>query len=369
MLVYLSEAARMAIRKVQVEFRGIRKYAGSADKICSNVIRGCFNQDKNYFMTSSGHFSEFYCRDFGWCAESLVKLGYRDQVIATLDYAIAIFERHGRVEQSISPAGSAFTFPKVYSPDALAFLVHALAVSHADILVGKYKSFLESEVRRYFDVVVDKKTGLVKRRVHFSSMKDYSIRSSSCYDNVITGLLSSELTKLGLKNPLKRYDYAALLKKHFWTGDYFLDDLSGRREVCGDANVLPFWSGLIDDKRMLKKAVDAIRKTGLDKPFPLKYTAKRIQNQKMISYEWFAGDYERDAIWAHVGLMYIDVLSRIDRGAAKKCLRQYNSQILRHKNFLEVFDRNGRPFKTLFYYSDEGMLWAANYSVLHKRLF
>ena len=42
----------------------------------------------------------------------------------------------------------------------------------------------------------------------------------------------------------------------------------------------------------------------------------------------------------------------------------YKNLIEKHGNFLEVFDANGKPFSTPFYYCDSGMLWAANYLVL-----
>jgi hypothetical protein len=367
-LIYFGEAYRMFIRRVQVSWGGIRKYDGDPKRICNQIIDDCFDDENNYFRTSSGHFCEFYCRDFGWSAESLVSLGYKRQVVMTLERAISIFCRHGKVEQSISPGGTAFTFPNRYSPDALAFLIRALRVLGDRKMVAKYRNFLESEVLRYFKAVIDKKTGLVKKDAHFSSMKDYSVRSSSCYDNAITGMLSNDLDALGLPNPFSNYDYALLLKEYFWKKEYFLDDLSGREEVCGDAQVFPFWTGVVKDKHMLKKAIRSVHTAGLDSPFPLKYSSDALANQSMICLEFFAGDYERDAIWAHVGLLYIQVAAQVNMSLARKLLKKYEDNILLHKNFLEVYDRDGKPFKTLLYYSDEGMIWAANFLALKKML-
>ncbi len=317
----------------------------------------------------SGHFCEFYARDFGWCTESLLLLGYRKEVISTLDYALSAFQRHGKVEQSINPAGRPFTFPGgKYSPDALAFIARSLRLTADRKLIVKYRDFLNSEVKRYFELVIDRKTGLVRKDRSFSSMKDYSIRQSSCYDNVMTAMLSFDLDALGLPNPFKRWDYHRLIIKHFWTGKYFLDDLSGSKAVCGDANVLPFWSGVVTDKSTLKKAAASMMREGLDKPFPLKYTHRRFSGQKMIGKEIFAGNYERDAIWPHVGLMYIKVVALLDKGLARHYLSQYEKQVLLHKNFLEVYDRDAKPFKNFFFHADEGMLWVANFLWLKKEL-
>ncbi|MBN1793010.1 hypothetical protein JW826_04985 [Candidatus Woesearchaeota archaeon] len=358
----------MFFRRIRVLFFGIKRYSGSPESICRQIIESCYDHEKRYFRVSAGHFCEFYCRDFGWCAESLVKLGYKKQVISTLAYALSIFEKHGRIEQIISPGGKAFTFPQVYSPDALAFIVRSLKVAGDKSLVERYRFFLEKESLRYFDAVIDKNTGLVRKDCHFSSMKDYSVRSSSCYDNVMTAMLREDLAFLGLANPFKKYDYASLLKKHFWTGSYFLDDLSGGKDVCGGANTLPFWSGIIHDPVMRKSALASVMKEDLNKPFPLKYASSREKAHKMIRLEVFAGDYERDAVWAHIGMMFIAVAAKTDKKIAVGYLNAYRKLVLEHKNFLEVFDRRGKPFKTALYYSDESMLWAANYLLLEKEL-
>jgi hypothetical protein len=369
-LLLASEALRMFLRRLDVAFNGVEEYGGSAEKICSQIIKDCYNHKKDYFMTSNGHFSEFYCRDFGWCTESLIGLGYRREVISTLAYALQAFKRHGSIEQSINPSGKPFTFPSnKYSPDALAFLVHSLRLANATYLINKYKRFLDEEIKKYYELVIDPSTGLVRKDKSFSSIKDYSVRQSSCYDNCVTGMLAQDLAQIKvLDNPFAKHghDYSRLLMKHFWTGEYFLDDLSGDKRICGDANYMPFWTGLITDKKILAKAIASVQKEGLDKLFPLKYTAKRHEKQKMIPLELLAGDYERGSVGAHLGMMFIKVAAMHDPALARNYLLQYKEKIEENHNFLEVYDTNGKPFKTLFYYSDEGMLWAANFLCMSK---
>lgn len=367
--LYLSEVMRMFLRSLRAETKGIRRYTGDDKSICVQIIHDCYNKEEDYFMVSNGHFCEFYARDFGWCTEALIELGYRKEVINTLAYALEIYKHYRRIEQTISPRGKAFTFPNKYSPDALAFIIRSLRLARAKELIKKYKSFLNHEIKRYYRLVIDKDTGLVRKNKSFSSMKDYAVRKSSCYDNVITGMLCNDLKKIRvLDNPFKKYDYKKLLINNFWNGKYFLDDLSGTKRICGGANVLPFWSGLITNKVMLKKAINSIIKEGLDKPFPLRYTKKWFKEQRAIPFECLAGSYERDSVWAHIGLMYIKIVSMIDKKLARNYLNQYKEQIEKHKNFLEVYDKKGKPFKTLFYYTDESMLWCANYLYLKKKL-
>ena len=366
----LSEPIRFFLRRLNVITCGIKRYKGSDEEICSQIIEACYNKEKKYFMVSNSHFCLFYARDFGWCTEALLELGHRRRVINTLDYALGIYRKHGEIKQAINPKGKPFTFPfNRYSPDALAFLIRSLKLAKANKLVKKYKAFLNKEIKRYYDLVIDKKTGLVRKDKYFSSMKDFSERKSSCYDNVMTAMLANDLKAFRqLKNPFAKYNYKKLILDNFWNKHYFYDDLSGHDIISGDANVLPFWSGLITDKRIMRKALDAIRKEGLDRPFPLKYNPRRFKEHKMIYPEFIAGNYERDTIWVHVGMIYIRVAAMVDKRLARKYLNQYKKQILKHKNFLEVYDRNGNPFSTLLYYTDDSMLWCANYLYLKKKL-
>lgn len=370
MLVYFSEVMRMFLRKLKIVTKGIKRYEGDDESICSQIITDCYNKENKYFMVSNGHFCEFYARDFGWCVEALIKLGYRKQVLDTLNYALGVYKKHGIIKQTISPKGNLFTFPfGRYSPDALAFIVRSLKVAKGKELIKKYKTFLNQEIKRYYAVVIDKNTGLVRRDRYFSSMKDFAERESSCYDNVMTGMLANDLKEIKiLNNPFRKYDYKKLIMDNFWNGKYFFDDLIETEIISGDANVLPFWSGLITDRKILRKALEVIRKQGLDKPFPLKYNSKRFKEHKMIYPEFIVGDYERDAIWVHAGMMFIRIVSMIDKKLARQYLAQYKKQIDKHKNFLEVYDKDGKPFKTLFYYTDESMLWCANYLYLKKKL-
>lgn len=376
-MIYLSGYWRMLVRRVRIFFSGIRRYDGDSSSIGRQIIDDCYNGEKDYFMVSSGHYREFYARDFGWCVESLLSLGERDRVLKTLSYVLAVFEKHGRIEQSIDPAGKPFTFPEADFSDALPFIIHALRLSKAGKIIKKHGKFLNREIVRYFEGVIDGSTGLVRKDVHISSMKDYALRQSSCYDNSLAGMLANDLSALSssgvpgaisLVNPFRKYDYSDILIRNFWTGEHFLDDLSGSRTICGDANTLPFWTGVIRDKAMLRKAMRSVQNEGLDDPFPLKYTRDRFREQKMISTEFLAGNYERDTIWTHVGLMYIKVVAQVDKDLARRYMVKYEKKMLLHRNFLEVYDRRGRPFQTIAYYTDESMLWVANYLTLKKSL-
>ena len=121
-LIHISEALRMFKRARRVSREGFKRYKGSPEHIAKQIIESCWNKEDKYFQVSSGHFNEFYCRDFGMCAEALVKLGHKKKVIQTLDYALNKFKQSGRITTSISPSGKCFDFP-YYGADSLPFII------------------------------------------------------------------------------------------------------------------------------------------------------------------------------------------------------------------------------------------------------
>ncbi len=364
---YISEGFRILKRAVSVQINGIKRYPGNAEDICQQIVNDCWNG--RYFQTSIGHFCEFYTRDFGWCTYSLLRLGYKEEVVKTLDYALTFFEKHQKITTTITPSGKPINVFH-YSPDSLPFLLRSLRLAKADFLVEKYKDFLDKEIIKYYDVVLDKEKGIVKENVKFSSIKDHFNRQSSLYDNIMLCLLSEEINKSKLfENPFKNYNFKKIIKEKFWTGSYFLDDLSGSRHIAGDANVFPFYLGIFDDKNMLKKAIEKIIDAKLDEPFPLKYTNQQIKSTQKLM-ELLTPNYEGTAIWTHLGPMYLSLLKKVNKNRYTILVEKYDDVIEKYGNYLEVFNPNGSVYRTPFYYSDEGMLWAANYLVLiNKKVY
>ena len=112
---------------------------------------------------------------------------------------------------------------------------------------------------------------------------------------------------------------------------------------------------------MLKASIDSIRKEGLDKPFPIKYTSARHKGMKFSIGNLFAPNYEVNSIWMHMGPLYVRLVKKINKKLFEQYLKKYTQLIETHKNFLEVFSFDGQPFKTTFYKTDESMLWASLY--------
>jgi hypothetical protein len=359
-LIHIKEGLRMFSRARRVKKEGIPQYEGSAEEIAEHIIDACWDEDKQYFRTSAGHFCEFWTRDFGMCAESLMALGYEERVLSTLDYALAKFAKHGRMTTTISPKGVCFDFPN-YGADSLPFIIHALKVADGWDLIDRYRGFLESEINYYFHEVFDRELCLVRKDRNFSSMKDYAKRRSPCYSNCMLSMLNDDLSELGLPNPFARYSIKKTLLSTFWNGKFFYDDLSRAEVITGDANTFPFWCGVTDSPEVLRIAMTAIDSAALASPFPLKYTASPDKISKMDILEVLAGDYERDTVWMHLGLCFLDVMKKFDNAKFNDYLDQYTKLMEQHKNFLEVYDHDGKPFKNAFYFADDSLLWVAKW--------
>lgn len=336
-----------------------RKYSGSAQQICQQIVEECWNG--RYFQTSTGNFRQFWTRDFGWCTQSLLKLGYEKEVQQTLRYALHRFKKANQITTTLTPGGKPYDFPN-YAVDSLPWLIHSLRISKFPYY--DHKDFLNKEIQKFFEKVINTQTGLVKPEESFSSIKDFAVRKSSCYDNCLVALLAKDLKSMkGLINLFKDFDYPSLIKRHFWQGNYFYDDLSHQKYVAGDANLFPFLLGIIKNEEMLTLALHQIQKAGLDQPFPLKHTASR-EGIKFIPQEILFRNYESHSLWTHMGLLFVRLTEQIDKEKAKEYKQKYTEWIEKHGNYLEVFTLAGQPFRTPFYHCDSGMLWAANYLML-----
>jgi len=357
--IYLTEGLRIFRSSLRLKADGFTEYDGNAKAICGQIVEDCWNG--RFFQTSTTNFPQFWTRDFGWCTASLLKLGYTEEVGKTLRYALDIFSQHGKLTTTISLRHTPFDFPK-QAVDSLPWLLHSLALADNGELVEPFRPFLENETEKLVAIAVDQTTGLVKPK-HFSSIKDFAIRKSSCYDTCMLALLSQSLGKLRLANPLRDFDYEKLLREHYWNGRFFYDDLAKQDYVAADANIFPFALGIISDRSMLRSALGQVHLAGLDHPLPVKYTSKSAP-VRFIWQERLMRGYERDATWLHLGPLYIALLSKIDRQQAQQHLGRYTRMIERYKTYPEVLTPAGKPFTSPFYHCDQGMLWAANYLTL-----
>ncbi len=366
----LGEGLRMFKRRLRINSNNkkfLHRYSGNHLEICSKIIGDCWNSTDNFFMTSAGHFCEFWVRDFAFNIKSLIALGYEEKCEETLQYALSHFINQGHITTTINPQGKPFNFPN-YTPESLALILYSLDCLKSKNLLKKYMSFLESEAEYVFNRSIDKKTGLITKKEIYYSCRDHIKRYSSCYDNTMMGLLSRLLTKNKIENPFSEFDYEHILIDNFWKKNHFIDDLSGSNDITGDANSIPYVF-LLDKPKfniMLKKSIEKIQELKLDIPLVIKYSSKKESKANIADI--FAKDYESDSCWPHVGYNYISAVMRVNKKLALKYLNAYKEKIEEHHTFPEVYFYDGTIFKSPFYYCDEAMLWSANHLAYYQEL-
>jgi len=348
-------------------FRKGHRHIGTAEDISKNILSTCWNGE--YFQVSSGNFNEFYMRDFAYVIESLLQLGYKKEVTQTLVYALQKYELHNSVTTTITHAGEAVNVFNL-APDSLALLLRSLRILNNKSLIREYSKFLSCEIERYTSGIFDPVLGLVKKNRYFSSAKDHAVRSSSVYDNVMLAIIASEAKSLSLSNSFKGYNFKKNIFETFWRDSYFIDHFQSEI-ISGDANLYPYWTGLFSSKKMILKSIETMEEIGLTKPFPLKYTTKEdAKKVRFLSpYKYLVPNYEGDAIWAHHGMNYLSLLSQVDKNRMRTHLEQYKNLIEKHNSFVEVYSPNGKPYKTLFYKADKGMIWAATFLSLWNQYY
>ncbi len=366
--VVLSEGARFARVSLKRRGDGYKRYAGNPVAISEQIVKDCFNG--THFQGSCGHFTNFWARDMGMCAESLLRTGFEKELRASLKWALNIYSRNKKITTTIFKEKYPIDI-YAYASDSLPFLLHALIVSGMKDEILLYKDFLNGEIKRYAGLLFDFKTGLVKRRLYISGAKDCVRRDSSMYDNTMVAWLADMIEKCGaLENPWNGMKLKENIRQNFWKENYFLEDLSGATWVSSDANVWPFWCGVFDDKEMLESAIDTLIQEMVDQPLPIKYSAKKHPERELFIPRIFTPNYQGDTIWPQTGMAYISLVKTVYVGLAMQYLGAYTKLIKHYSNFLELYEDNNAseevppvPYSGRFglYTADEGMIWAAMY--------
>lgn len=433
----------VAAARVRRAVLGHRRYAGTAQDILRAGLEDCWSG--RYLTASPGHYRQFWTRDIGFAAASLVRLGgpWPDRLLLSLDWAIQIWRARGsHVTTTINPLlrWPADVFD--YGVDSLPLLLAALralteaqdvdVAARSRALVDRHRDWIAVEVDHFVDRVVDPATGLVRADRAFSAHRDTFRNSSTAYANTMVallartvaetgwatdrlghsfaaagpgdgvGLLPAPMTVTGIecrlppgrpaldRHPMQvtriaresstpdpdalgasatgasatganvARDWGVLLRRHFWLGDRFRDRL-GSDETSGEANVWPFFTGLIDDAGMQRTALETLRREGYTKPVALRFEATHDTNGLLAAYRLWSPDYQTTTSWTSLGSIYLALLREVDPPAAADAVAAMRALIERDGTSWEVIDRAGLPWRSGLglSISDQSMLWGA----------
>jgi hypothetical protein len=253
-----------------------------------------------------------------------------------------------------------------YGVDSLPLLLAAMRSVDAADLAERHHSWFEAEIAHFHERVVDRATGLVRSDRTFSAHRDTVINRSNAYGNTMVALLAKTIEETGwFASPFRPAfagDYGRLLLEHFWAGDHFRDAI-GDETVSGEANVWPFYAGLITDPAIVGPALAYLAANAFCDPYPLRYETLRRPEREVWLTRLLLPDYQGSTVWTSLGAMYLQVLRTVDAPLAAAETARYAGWIERDGTFWEVLDAHGRNWVSPRWVTigEESMLWSAIY--------
>ena len=342
--------------------RGHTRHPGDAASIIRACIEACWNG--RTFTASPGHFDVFWTRDLSFSAPSLVRLGHGARVHASLAYALEVWtRRRSHITTTIhyfDRPGDVFA----YGVDSLPLFLAALRAADATDLVERHRGWLEAEIGHFDERVVDRSTGLVRSDRTYSAHRDTVENRSNAYGNTMVALIAKTIAETGwFESPFERHfrrDYGRPLIERFWVGDHFRDALADDT-VSGEANVWPFFAGVIADRAMVAPALGYLDANGFCDPYPLRYETARRPEREVWMTRHLLPDYQGSTVWTSLGAIYLQLMGTVDPSRAATEIARYVEWIERDGTFWEVLDARGRPWTSPRWLtvSEESMLWSA----------
>jgi hypothetical protein len=357
--------------RVRRQARGHTRHRGDAAAIVRACIEACWNG--RTFTASPGHFDMFWTRDLCFSAPSLIRVGERERVHASLAYALEVWVRR---RSYVTTTINYFDRPAdvfAYGVDSLPLLLAALRTLDATDLVERHRAWLAAEIAHFARRVVDPATGLVRSDRTYSAHRDTVVNRSSAYGNTMVALLAKTIGETGwFESPFERRfdgDYGRLLRERFWAGDHVRDAL-GDDTVSGEANVWPFYAGVVTDPAMIASALAYLDANGFCDPYPLRYETARRPEREVWFTRHVLPDYQGSTVWTSLGAIYLQLLGAVDPPRAASEIARYAAWIERDGTFWEVLDARGRPWVSprRLFVGEESMLWSAIFlDVLENR--
>ena len=372
-------AGHVARARIARAFRGHHRHEGTAEQILTAGLERCWND--RYLTASPGTYRQFWTRDLGFAAPALVRLGgpWPERLLRSLEWAIGSWRRRrSHVTTTISPLGRVPVDLFDYGVDSVPLLLAALqslvrAAPHdvaerAAVLAASNRHWLTAEVEHYVRTVIDPATGLARSDRGFSAHRDTFRNGSTAYANSLVALLARTVAETGWGPDLLgswfhadgNRDWGGLLRRHFWLDDRFRDR-PGLVETSGEANVWPFFAGLVEDPEMLAAALATLQREGYTTPYPLRFAVHHGHDDMLPVFRFYSADYQTTTAWTSLGSIYLSLLREVDPAGAAVELGRMRALIERDGTLWEVIDAHGRPWRSRLRLSisDASMLWGA----------
>jgi len=376
---------------VQSAFLSDRKYKGTYEEIRDDIYKERFNPQKPYLIAGD-HFSVLYPRNLGVFYNSILNKrtfvnakdwkNRQEIYINSIFFALESFNSCGGLFTTIVPVSEdTVTCIQVYAypSDSLYSVLYALRVLEsqnetkkiAQFFKSKYSETITSLYKQYQETIVDPKTNLPKKGVHFSGTKDITRHDRSFYDSVMIWKTESLMQDLGfVKNdPVKLIKQKQMILNTYWDKDsgYFLEDLSEqsiKEKYYSSDWLVVLFTGFLDpenkaDRNYYLSVYKYIKKVELDKPFGLAYHKDPRRGRQEPIVRLVANEYGATAIWSFWGSQYAKMLGLLCKqdqignvcSDYEKQIGLYEDNVVRFGGYSEVYDKHGEIFDRPFYRS------------------
>ncbi len=209
-------------------------------------------------------------------------------------------------------------------------------------------------------------------------IRGHIIYTSVCYYKALKSI--SYLAKIfGDKLWEKNYSLEAErvkdeINNELWNGSYFsLMFYKGKRHdyFNTSGNLLAIYWGLADKQQALS-IQHCLEEKGISKYVP-SLTNHPSYPLKFVFFPLYLigmGDYHNGQCWSWIGCL--DALVKAKLGMKKESvllLERIADKIIEYNQIYEVYEKNGKPVKRLFYKSEENFSWTAAFFILAYKEF
>ncbi len=343
-------------------FGKIERFDGDARQIGEQILDRVWQGE--FYRTSLGHFDFFWMRDFGTVADSLIKLGHKDRVHRTLNWALLNYQRANHVTQCIDHVGNTFNAPAKKSVDALPWLLHSLAVSDYKLRPLE-RQFLNERLDNYTSIYLDE-SGDLRQGVRFAELRDAVNYDRSAYAIAMIARMSVCAKQLDLHFAFPVETYQKILTDYYWNGKFFRADRV-TNAYSSECALMPFFHDIITDSKMVNATMDYINDQKLNKPYPLQYSqhADKFHYRPTMN-NFIMPEYTGNTLWTWHATFYLHILKRYDRPEYAEQYDKFAELIERHGTYPELVNHDGSWYNAPFYRSDPGMVWVALFLALPK---
>ena len=348
--------------RLRREFRGHTRHPGDAAAIVRACIDACWNG--RTFTASPGHFDMFWTRDLSFSVPSLIRLGHGERVHRSLAHALDVWaRRRSHITTTIhyfDRPGDVFE----YGVDSLPLFLAALRTADA---TTSWNATARGSRPRSPTTTTPSSTREAGSSARIASSAPTATPSS--IDPTRSGTRWSRCWPRRSRRPagsprhssvISRVTTAACSSSTSGSSDHFRDAL-GDETVSGEANIWPFYTGVMADPLRVAAALRYLDANGFCDPYPLRYETSRRPEREVWLTRHVLPDYQGSTVWTSLGAMYLQVLRTVDPLLAASETARYVSWIERDGTFWEVMNASGQNWVSprWIMIGEESMLWSA----------